>query len=85
MTGPRVKTVCIIGTGLIGGSLALALRESGFCESITGAGRTESTLQRAVELGVIDSYSTSIAEAASTADPTPVAPPPIIIKSQVSF
>ena len=68
MTGPRVNTVCIIGTGLIGGSLALALRQSGFCQAITGAGRTESTLQRAVELGVIDSYSTSIAEAASAAD-----------------
>ena len=68
MTEPRVNTVCIIGTGLIGGSLALALRQSGFCQTITGAGRTESTLQQAVELGVIDRYSTSIAEAASDAD-----------------
>ena len=68
MSEHRVDTVCIIGTGLIGGSLALAIRQAGFCKQIVGAGRTEATLIKAVELGVIDRYDTSIANAAQNAD-----------------
>lgn len=63
-----INKLCIIGTGLIGGSLALALRDTGFCASITGAGRTEATLRKAVELGVIDNYKTDMAKAVSDAD-----------------
>jgi prephenate dehydrogenase len=68
MSGVRVDTVCIIGTGLIGGSLALAIRKAGFCKEIVGAGRTEATLIKALELGVIDRYDTSISNAAQDAD-----------------
>jgi prephenate dehydrogenase len=68
MSERQVDSVCIIGTGLIGGSLALALKQAGFCREIIGAGRTEETLVRAVELGVIDRYDTRIATAASDAD-----------------
>ncbi len=68
MSEYRVDTVCIIGTGLIGGSLALAIRQAGFCREIVGAGRTEETLIKALELGVIDRYDTSIANAAQHAD-----------------
>jgi len=68
MSEHRVDTVCIIGTGLIGGSLALAIRQAGFCKEIVGAGRTEATLIKAVELGVIDRYDTSITDAAQDAD-----------------
>ena len=68
MSEHRVDTVCIIGTGLIGGSLALAIRRAGFCKEIVGAGRTEETLIKAVELGVIDRYDTSISNAAQDAD-----------------
>jgi prephenate dehydrogenase len=68
MSEHTVDTVCIIGTGLIGGSLALAIRQAGFCKEIIGAGRTEATLIKAVELGVIDRYDTSISNAAQDAD-----------------
>jgi prephenate dehydrogenase len=68
MSEHRVDTVCIIGTGLIGGSLALAIRQADFCKEIIGAGRTEATLIKAVELGVIDRYDTSISNAAQDAD-----------------
>ena len=68
MSGRHVDSVCIIGTGLIGGSLALAIKQAGFCSEIIGAGRTEETLVRAVELGVIDRYDTRIADAAAHAD-----------------
>lgn len=71
----KVQTVCIIGTGLIGGSLALALKQSGFCQRIVGTGRTESTLKKAIELGVIDHYETDFTAAVKDADIVVVAVP----------
>ena len=60
--------LCVIGTGLIGGSLALALRQKGFKGRITGSGRTEATLVAAQELGVVDDWSTDMAAAVAEAD-----------------
>ena len=57
------QKIAIIGTGLIGGSFALALRDSGLDVQISGYGRSESNLRRACELGIIDRYSTSLDEA----------------------
>ena len=42
------------GTGLIGGSFALALKEAGAVEEVVGFGRTPATLRSAQQLGVID-------------------------------
>ena len=62
------KQISIIGTGLIGGSLAKAVRQSGFAKTIVGADRDEAALQTAVELGVIDRYSMDLAEAVASSD-----------------
>ena len=62
------KQILIIGTGLIGGSLAKALRKSGFAKTIVGADQNDAALQTAVELGVIDRYSQDLTEAAADAD-----------------
>lgn len=62
------RQISIIGTGLIGGSLAKALRKSGFANTIVGADQNEAELQTAVELGVIDRYSTDLAESVAGAD-----------------
>ena len=48
-----IRQITIIGTGLIGGSLALALRKKKFAGRIVGCDR-EGTLERARRLGVID-------------------------------
>ncbi|MDH5611826.1 MAG: prephenate dehydrogenase/arogenate dehydrogenase family protein [Gammaproteobacteria bacterium] len=77
----KVQTVCIIGTGLIGGSLALALKQAGFCQRIIGAGRTEETLRKAIELGVIDHYETDFSLAVKDADIVVVAVPLSAMKS----
>jgi len=77
----KAQSVCIIGTGLIGGSLALALREAKFCSQIIGAGRTEATLKKAVDLGIIDSYETDLAKAVIGADIVVVAVPLGAMKS----
>jgi prephenate dehydrogenase len=49
-----IRQITIIGTGLIGGSFALALRKRGFAGWIVGCDR-ESALKRAKMRGVIDS------------------------------
>jgi len=45
----QIKHLTIIGVGLIGGSLARALRRANAVEHITGVGRNEANLCRAVE------------------------------------
>ena len=67
--------VAIIGLGLIGGSLARALRRASLCGSITGYGRRETALQQAVEHGVIDHYSLDVPEAVDGADAVVLATP----------
>jgi len=62
------KHVTIVGTGLIGGSLAKAIRKSGFAGTIVGADRDEASLKMAIELGVIDRYSIDLTEAVAGAD-----------------
>ena len=63
-----INRLCIIGVGLIGGSLALALKKAGYCQEIIGAGRNKQRLEKAVELGVIDGYELDYAKAVSHAD-----------------
>jgi prephenate dehydrogenase len=48
-----IRQITIVGTGLIGGSFALALRKRGFAGRIVGCDR-ESTLKKAKMRGVID-------------------------------
>jgi cyclohexadieny/prephenate dehydrogenase len=62
------KKVALIGIGLIGSSLARAVREKGLSGQISIASRSEVTLKRARELGLGDSYSTSMNEAVKEAD-----------------
>ena len=63
-----IDRLAIIGVGLIGASLALALKQAAAVGHVVGCGRSEKNLQKGLELGVIDSYTTSIAEAAKSAD-----------------
>lgn len=47
-------TVTVIGVGLIGGSMALALKEKGIAKKLIGVGRNAASINRAIELGIID-------------------------------
>lgn len=49
-----MKTVAIIGTGLIGGSMAIALKERGIAGNIIGVDASEAHRQRALDLGLVD-------------------------------
>ena len=63
-----IKKLTIFGVGLIGGSLALALKKAGVVEEIIGCSRNEVHLKQAVELGVIDSFELDPLAAAAGAD-----------------
>ena len=49
---PRARRASIIGTGLIGGSIGLGLREAGW--TVTGTDADPASVERALELGAID-------------------------------
>jgi len=53
---PLFQKAAIMGVGLLGASVSLAMREKGICEKIAGYGRTEKNLKRAKETGIVDLY-----------------------------
>jgi prephenate dehydrogenase len=62
------KNITIIGIGLIGSSLALALKKNGYKYKITGVGRRKENLLKAQKLGIIDDYSTVHSKGVKDAD-----------------
>jgi prephenate dehydrogenase len=72
---PLIQRLCIIGVGLIGGSLALALKQVGAVAEVIGTGRREVTLHKALELRVIDRFTTDLRMAVADADVVVVAVP----------
>ena len=51
-----IQNLLLIGAGLIGGSLTLALKKAQAVTHVIGVGRRESVMQEAVQLGLIDAY-----------------------------
>jgi prephenate dehydrogenase len=49
-----IERLAIIGVGLIGGSLARALREAGAVKTVVGIGRSRANLEDALSLGICD-------------------------------
>ncbi|MCK9605022.1 MAG: prephenate dehydrogenase/arogenate dehydrogenase family protein [Methylomonas sp.] len=71
------ERLCVIGTGLIGGSIARAARAQGLCKEIVAFGREKNlpNLQLAKELGVIDRFYIDMGQALEHADLVIVATP----------
>ncbi len=61
--------------GLIGGSVALALKKAGSAVQIIGVGRSTDSMQSALDLGVIDAASSDIKQALHNADMVLIAAP----------
>jgi prephenate dehydrogenase len=70
-----INRLCIIGLGLMGGSLAAALKAQGMVNTVVATGRRSGSLQRGVELGVIDEYTLDLAAAVRGADMVVIATP----------
>ncbi len=62
-TSSPFSTVAIVGLGLMGGSLALALKQKYPAQKIIGITRTRATLDLALARGAIDSASDQLAAA----------------------
>ena len=63
-----INKITIIGVGLIGGSLARALKERTLAKVVFGYGRDQSRLDEAQKSNIIDAFSTNIKEAIDEAN-----------------
>lgn len=64
----RIGRLVVIGTGLIGGSFALALKRARVVKRVVGVGRTRRNLDAALRLRIIDEASREPARAVRGAD-----------------
>ncbi len=72
---PVIDRLVVIGLGLIGGSFAKGLRESGLCREVLGFDLDARSRELAVELGVVDRCADTLAEACRDADVIQLATP----------
>lgn len=68
-------TVAIVGVGLIGGSVGLALRTRGLAAEVVGIGRNRRSLEHAQQCGAVDRVTTELAEGIARADVVVVCTP----------
>ena len=64
----QFSKVSILSLGLMGGSLAAALKQRNLAQTIVGWGYREASLEKALVKGYIDSYSLDLAEAVDGAE-----------------
>lgn len=80
---PKYDTVAIVGVGLMGASLGLALRDRKLAARVVGIGRTAKTLRTARERGAIDDSTSSLARGVKSAELVVICTPVEQIASQV--
>ena len=76
------KVVCVIGLGLMGGSLALALR--GKCRAVWGVTRRLETVEQSLALGAVDFGTTDLQDGLAQADVAILAVPVQAILALIS-
>ena len=76
--------LCIVGLGLMGGSLGMALRARRACHTVIGSARQPAACQQAAALGAVDEAAVNIEEAVRQADIVVLATPVRTIIQQVS-
>jgi len=64
----HIHKLAIFGVGLIGGSVALALKQAAAVGEVVGVGRSRANLDAALKLGIIDRIATTAADAVQDAD-----------------
>lgn len=64
----RWKSVTIVGVGLIGASIGLALRERGISDRVVGVGRRATTLRKARQRGAVTATTTNLAQGVRDAE-----------------
>jgi 3-phosphoshikimate 1-carboxyvinyltransferase len=72
---PMIRRLVVVGLGLIGGSFAKGIRESGLCGEVVGVDLDPQSRKLAVELGVVDRCEADLAVACRDADVIQLAVP----------
>jgi len=72
--------ICIIGLGLIGGSIGLAIKRAGISNQVIGHARSRSTLEVALSRGLVDKVESEARDAVRSADLVILATPLSIFK-----
>lgn len=84
MPQPPYQRVVVVGVGLIGGSVALALRDRGLAKEVVGVVRSAKSQARLEKLGLVDRVTTDHREAFAGAQVIVVATPVGAIVSEVA-
>lgn len=74
-SGPLIGRLVVVGLGLIGGSFAKGVRESGLCSEVVGVDLDPQSRKLAVELGVVDRCEDDLEAACVGADVIQLAVP----------
>ena len=72
---PIIRRLVVVGLGLIGGSFAKGIRESGLCSEVVGVDLDPQSRELAVKLGVVDRCEADLALACRGADVIQLAVP----------
>lgn len=80
----RWNTVAIVGVGLIGGSIGLALRKRKLAKEIVGIGRRRSSLAKALTRGCVTKTSTSISRGVAGAEIVVICTPVELVAQQAA-
>ncbi|MFV1964575.1 MAG: prephenate dehydrogenase [Pirellulaceae bacterium] len=75
--------VAIVGVGLIGGSVGMALRARGLARHVVGVGRSSRRLRRARQRGAVTATSTSLSRGVASADLVVVCTPVHLVVESV--
>src|SRR5690554_6679243 len=75
-----INRLVVIGLGLIGASFAKGVREAGLAREVVGVDLNARAGQRAVELGIVDSSTTVLAQACEQADVVMLAVPVLALQ-----
>ena len=73
--------LALIGTGLIGGSAAWAMKQAGIFTAVTTCDLSASALEKALVMGIAARTETSVAAVVADADAVMVAVPVLAMKS----
>ena len=65
---PIIGRLTVVGLGLIGGSFAKGMRQSGLCTEVVGCDLDPVARRQAVPLGVVDRVTADLSEAVAGAD-----------------
>ncbi|MCG3176195.1 MAG: Cyclohexadienyl dehydrogenase [Candidatus Omnitrophica bacterium] len=83
-TKPRFRKLVIVGVGLIGGSVGLAVKKRGLARLTVGVVRRPSTARLAVRCGAVDVATVDLGSALAGADAVVLCAPVPVILSQLA-